>query len=200
MSIMAGDADLAPRPARPSDVKRVAALLAQAIDTSPFYGERFKQNEKRRLDERLLRTLIAIDPWHVALAWRDGEIAAIAITLPEFGTLWSPWIYVVPGGRSQALGLSMQQVQTYERGATRVSGRTLLKTAEALDCTVAWLVGEEETQDTPLMAQLMLPGADRLLEAYAALPNAALRTAVVKLVRTMAQPKSWTPDAPDDDE
>ena len=100
----------------------------------------------------------------------------------------------------QALGLSMQQVQKYERGATRVSGRTLLKTAEALDCTVAWLVGEEETQDTPLMAQLMLPGADRLLEAYAALPNAALRTAVVKLVRTMAQPKSWSPDAPDDDE
>ena len=107
MSVMAGDADLAPRPARPSDVKRVAALLAQAIDTSPFYGERFKQNEKRRLDERLLRTLIAIDPWHVALAWRDGEIAALTITIPEFGTLWSPWIYVVPGGRSQALGLSM---------------------------------------------------------------------------------------------
>ena len=48
----------------------------------------------------------------------------------------------------QALGLSMQQVQKYERGATRVSGRTLLKTAEALDCTVAWLVGEEETTRT----------------------------------------------------
>lgn len=95
----------------------------------------------------------------------------------------------------KALGLSMQQVQKYERGATRVSGRTLLKTAEALDCTVAWLVGEEETQDTPLMAQLMLPGADRLLEAYAALPNATLRAAVVRLVRTMAKDKNWDPDS-----
>lgn len=94
----------------------------------------------------------------------------------------------------RALGLSMQQIQKYERGSTRVSGRTLLRTAEALDCTVAWLVGEEETQDTPLIEQLMLPGADRLLEAYAALPTPALRAAVVKFVRAMARPKSWAVD------
>lgn len=95
-----------------------------------------------------------------------------------------------------AIGLSMQQVQKYERGATRVSGRTLLTTAKALDCTVAWLVGEEETEDTPLMRHLMLPGADRLLQAYAELPNATLRTAVVKMVQTMARAKSWEPDEP----
>ncbi|MDO1560099.1 helix-turn-helix domain-containing protein [Brevundimonas sp. 2R-24] len=100
----------------------------------------------------------------------------------------------------RALDLSMQQIQKYERGATRVSGRTLLRIAKELDCTVAWLVGEEETQDTPLMAQLMLPGADRLLEAYAALPNSELRTAVVKLVRSMAQPKNWISDGSDHDD
>jgi RimJ/RimL family protein N-acetyltransferase len=98
------------QPARPADARRVRAVLAEAIDASPYYDARFKANEKRRLDETFLRSLIAIDPWHIALLWRDGEIAGLVLTIPEYGTLWSPWIYVAPQFRTEALGLTMIRV------------------------------------------------------------------------------------------
>jgi RimJ/RimL family protein N-acetyltransferase len=95
------------KPAQATDLRQVRATLAEAIDTSPFYSKRFKAHEKRRLDEVFLRTLVAVDPWHVALACSGRDIGGVILTVPEFGTLWSPWIYIAPAFRTQALGLAM---------------------------------------------------------------------------------------------
>jgi RimJ/RimL family protein N-acetyltransferase len=103
---MPGDKTLL-QPARPADVRRIRATLAEAIDSSPYYGERFKTQEKRRFDEGFLRTLIAVDPWHLALAYKGEAVAGLIVTIPEFGNLWSPWIYIAPAFRAQALGLTM---------------------------------------------------------------------------------------------
>lgn len=95
------------QPARHADLKQIRAKIAEAIDASPYYNDRFKAHEKSRLDDIFLRTLIAIDPWHIALARNGTAIAGFIITVPEFGNLWSPWVYVAPEARAKALGLSM---------------------------------------------------------------------------------------------
>jgi RimJ/RimL family protein N-acetyltransferase len=107
MTDMAGSAGVTVRPASAADLLHVRAILIEAIDTSPFYGTQFKAHEKRRLDDLFLRTLIAVDPWHVALSFSGQEIAGVILTVPEFGTLWSPWIYIAPAFRTQGLGLAM---------------------------------------------------------------------------------------------
>lgn len=47
------------------------------------------------------------------------------------------------------LGLTFQQVQKYERGANRVSTSMLVKTAEKLQTSVAYLVGETLDPELP---------------------------------------------------
>ena len=95
------------RPARPRDLAAVRRLIVDAIDESPYYSAGFKEHEKARLDLALLRMLIEIDPWHVALLHDGGAISGLALTIPEFGNLWSPWVYVSRAARQKALGLTM---------------------------------------------------------------------------------------------
>jgi ribosomal protein S18 acetylase RimI-like enzyme len=95
------------RAATVADLKQVRAQLVAAIDASPFYSARFKSHEKSRFTEAYLRTLLAADPWHVAVATDGGSIAGFVITTPEFGTLWSPWVYIDPASRAKALGVSL---------------------------------------------------------------------------------------------
>lgn len=89
---------------------------------------------------------------------------------------------------AEALGVSFQQVQKYERGANRVSASMLLRCATTLQCTVGWLVGEES--DSPeqarLLEVLLTPGATEVLNAYAALPGPRTRRAVLDLLRAVA--------------
>jgi transcriptional regulator with XRE-family HTH domain len=89
---------------------------------------------------------------------------------------------------ANALGLTFQQVQKYERGDNRVSASMLVRTAAALDVTVAFLVGEDgsPTSEGPLAQHLATPGAFDLLEAYAAIPKAAVRQAMLRLSGTLA--------------
>jgi transcriptional regulator with XRE-family HTH domain len=93
------------------------------------------------------------------------------------------------GVLAERIGVSFQQVQKYERGANRVSGSMLVAVAAALDTTVGWLVGEEgrisEASDDIIQA-LALSGAVDLLEAYAAIPRAGARAALVTLAQEMA--------------
>ncbi|MFN3512538.1 MAG: helix-turn-helix domain-containing protein [Phenylobacterium sp.] len=87
------------------------------------------------------------------------------------------------------IGVSFQQVQKYERGANRVSGSTLVLAAQALDTTVGWLVGEEgklAEADEGLVRALGVNGAAELVEAYAAIPTAAARSALLALAEEMA--------------
>ena len=93
------------------------------------------------------------------------------------------------GVLSERVGVSFQQIQKYERGANRVSGSMLVAIAAALDTSVGWLVGEEgglaEAADEVISALALTGGVD-LLEAFAAIPQASARAALVTLAQDMA--------------
>lgn len=90
---------------------------------------------------------------------------------------------------ADALGITFQQVQKYERGANRVSASMLVRAAQRLECPVAFLVGEEPggfPSDEKLLTMLAFPGAIELLEAYTAIDDGQARSAVVTVARTLA--------------
>ena len=90
---------------------------------------------------------------------------------------------------AEALGITFQQVQKYERGANRVSASMLVRAAKRLDCPVAFLVGEEPggfPTDETLLVMLAYPGAIDLLKAYTAIDDAGSRNAVVTVARALS--------------
>ncbi len=87
------------------------------------------------------------------------------------------------------IGVTFQQVQKYERGANRVSGSMLVGIAGALDTTVGWLVGEESSdggEAEALLQSLSIPGAQELLEAFAAIRSIHARRQLIELAREIA--------------
>jgi transcriptional regulator with XRE-family HTH domain len=96
---------------------------------------------------------------------------------------------------ADALNLTFQQIQKYERGANRVSASTLVRIARELDITVAALVGEQEEaipHRTEVFRSLGTTGALELLTAYAKIRDADVRKAMVQLAKTMAKGASQT--------
>ena len=93
------------------------------------------------------------------------------------------------GVLSERVGVSFQQIQKYERGANRVSGSMLVAIAAELDTSVGWLVGEEgglaDAADEVISALALTGGVD-LLEAFASIPQASARAALVTLAQEMA--------------
>ena len=91
---------------------------------------------------------------------------------------------------ANALNLTFQQIQKYERGANRVSASTLVRIARELDIAVAALVGEQEEaipHRTEVFRSLGVTGALELLTAYAKIPDPDVRKAVVQLAKTVAK-------------
>jgi transcriptional regulator with XRE-family HTH domain len=88
---------------------------------------------------------------------------------------------------AEALGLTFQQVQKYERGANRVSASMLVKIAAKLETSVGALVGENDTDrhSHDVYQKLASPGALELLEAFVLMPDPEARRAVVTLVRVL---------------
>src|SRR3954470_8280815 len=89
---------------------------------------------------------------------------------------------------AEALGVSFQQVQKYERGANRVAASTLLAAAQALRTSIGWMVGEEVSgreDDDEVFRALARPGALEILQAFNAIPDARTRTALLALAREM---------------
>jgi transcriptional regulator with XRE-family HTH domain len=87
------------------------------------------------------------------------------------------------------IGVSFQQVQKYERGANRVAASTLLTAAQALNTSIAWLVGEEVSgreDDDDVFRALARPGALEVLQAFNAIPDPRTRLALLALAREMA--------------
>ena len=93
---------------------------------------------------------------------------------------------------ANAIGLTFQQIQKYERGFNRVSFSRLVHIAHALECRVADLVRDldDPSMPSPLFRQdiayLREPGAPDLVAAYAAMPT-GLRKAVLKLMTEMTK-------------
>ena len=92
----------------------------------------------------------------------------------------------------EALGLTQQQIQKYERGFNRVSFSRLVDIAHALDCRVIDLIGDLDDAGlkTPSLGldieNLREGGSPELLVAYVAAPP-ALRKAILKLVLEIAK-------------
>ena len=84
---------------------------------------------------------------------------------------------------ANALGITFQQVQKYERGANRVSASMLVKIASKLETTVAALVGEDGQApvEAIIYAQLATPGATDLLAAYAQISDGEARRALLTI-------------------
>lgn len=90
---------------------------------------------------------------------------------------------------AEALGVSFQQVQKYERGANRVAASTLVAAAEALGVTVGWLVGEEgggAGDDDEVFRALARPGALEILQAFNEIPDNRARAALLALAQEMS--------------
>jgi transcriptional regulator with XRE-family HTH domain len=88
---------------------------------------------------------------------------------------------------ANALGITFQQVQKYERGANRVSASMLVKIAGKLETTVAALVGEDGQApvEAIIYAQLATPGATDLLAAFAKIEDGDSRRALLTLAQSL---------------
>ena len=102
------------------------------------------------------------------------------------------WLGISQSTLADHLGVSFQQVQKYERGANRVSASMLVKIAQKLDTSVGELVGETAAPlgDESLFEKLAVPGAVQLLEAFASVPQPAMRTAILNLTRALIEESS----------
>jgi len=91
---------------------------------------------------------------------------------------------------AEAVGVTFQQIQKYERGANRVSFSRLALIALALDTPLPELIAGldpagERPGDAP--CGLSTPGAADLVEAYAAIRTEAVRRCLVELVQELAR-------------
>jgi transcriptional regulator with XRE-family HTH domain len=67
-----------------------------------------------------------------------------------------------------ALGLTFQQVQKYEKGSNRIGASRLQAIAEVLEVPVSYFFPEDSDERRPPSTNLLgLPGAIELLRAYA---------------------------------
>ena len=92
---------------------------------------------------------------------------------------------------AEQLGVTFQQVQKYEKGVNRVGAGRLTKIAAALRVPVSELLGDDGTgrnnrrdvdeARSPLKV-LTVPGALRLLKAYAQISDGHQRRNIVALV------------------
>ena len=90
---------------------------------------------------------------------------------------------------ADALGLTFQQVQKYERGVNRVSASMLVRIARRLETSVADLVGEESADNVAgqFAAELSTPDAAELLRAFGQLSPGAPRRMALRLIQAMAE-------------
>lgn len=85
---------------------------------------------------------------------------------------------------AEALNISFQQIQKYERGSNRVSASKLVHAASVLHCSVAHLVGEGEGADS-FMPNLLPNDALELIEAFAKVSEPRDRRAIIDLARAL---------------
>lgn len=94
---------------------------------------------------------------------------------------------------AEALGLTFQQVQKYERASNRVSASKLFEIACALDTSVSYFYGEAEAADAgppaaplpPMHEFLLTPEGPELVTLFQKLPHRRLRRKLVELVRVL---------------
>jgi transcriptional regulator with XRE-family HTH domain len=93
---------------------------------------------------------------------------------------------------SDALGVTFQQVQKYERGMNRISAGRLCRIAEVLDVPVAFFFADfkqriSEPHSVAIDFDfLQTGGAMRLIRAYSRIPSGTIRLTLVRLAEALA--------------
>ena len=90
---------------------------------------------------------------------------------------------------AERIGVTFQQVQEYERGASRVGASRLSQIASVLGVSVGELFESSGAGSPGLNSPLSLlaePGALRVLKAYARTPSPRVRSCIAKLVESIA--------------
>ena len=99
---------------------------------------------------------------------------------------------------AEAIGLTFQQVQKYERAANRVSASKLYEMARALDTSTAYFfegladtttasVGDEPGGQAHLQAFLLTPEGVELAGAFPKITPPRIRRRILDLVRAMVE-------------
>jgi transcriptional regulator with XRE-family HTH domain len=92
---------------------------------------------------------------------------------------------------ADALGITFQQIQKYERGANRVSASKLWETAKALRAPINYFyegLPEQGDADSPAVdahAFLLSPEGMELASSFPRISDPRVRRRVVELVRTL---------------
>ncbi len=93
---------------------------------------------------------------------------------------------------ANALGITFQQVQKYEKGANRVSSGRLSQIAKALDAPVTFFfAGQhgqpiESSEANATLVVLKTPGIVQLLRAFSGIQGRSVRAAFVQLAESAA--------------
>ena len=96
-----------------------------------------------------------------------------------------------------AIGVTYQQIQKYEKGLDRISVSTLVKIARRLGSTVAALIGEEPgSTDDGIAPRLAVPGALELLSLYSRIENNQTRRRLLDLLGDLATAGSGSSTSP----
>lgn len=87
----------------------------------------------------------------------------------------------------EALGVTFQQVQKYEKGTNRIGASRMIQIAQLLGTSVALLVGETGGGHDMLQMPIMVsPLGQRLAAAFERITEHASREAVVRIAETIA--------------
>jgi transcriptional regulator with XRE-family HTH domain len=86
-----------------------------------------------------------------------------------------------------ALGISFQQIQKYERGANRISASMLVKSARFLKINASDLLPQEDAPPSQSFVRRFTEarGVETLVDAFCELPDAGQRRAVLELLLAM---------------
>jgi transcriptional regulator with XRE-family HTH domain len=99
----------------------------------------------------------------------------------------------------EALGISFQQVQKYERGANRVSASMLVKAARFLEIRASDLLPPDDgVQPAPEVMQRItdVRGLAEIVNAYCAVPDPVLRRALLKLTKALGSKEAAAAEDP----
>jgi transcriptional regulator with XRE-family HTH domain len=115
------------------------------------------------------------DPFDVAVGARIKQVRkAAGLSQTELG---------------EALGISFQQIQKYERGVNRVSASALRKIAETLQVRMGELLGEAHDGMRADWALLAREDVRRLIAAFGRISDDSARASLLAIAEHLAEPK-----------
>ncbi|MCY1327608.1 helix-turn-helix protein [compost metagenome] len=85
------------------------------------------------------------------------------------------------------LGLTFQQVQKYEKGTNRISASKLVAISHALDCSIAQLFADVDASTNSVPLPHVSLAALKLASEFDKIASDAQRSAVTKLVASLAR-------------